>query len=122
MTDTPLTEAARDVKAYLAAKQRPNPIAVAHAEAVRRLACLIPPRIYVNPDPQEFEATSEYLLDVARIVDELILSVGREVKSSASVRIDLATFTNVLRDGLEGFSIHEISREVASLKEDRNAA
>ena len=119
---SPTSEACRDVREYIAAKNKPNPIAVAHAEAGRRLACLIPPRIYANPDPQEFEATSEYLLDVARIVDELILAVGREVKSSASVNIDITSFENVLRTGLEGFATYEISREVASIKEDRNAA
>lgn len=119
---SPTTEACRDVREYLAAKQKQNPIAVAHAEAVRRLACLIPPRIYVNPDPEEFEATSEYLLDVARIVDELVLAVGREVKSNATCAIDLKLFSNVLTNALEGDATCEIGREVESLKEDRDAA
>jgi hypothetical protein len=118
-TVSPLTEAARDVKNYIAAKQ--NPIAVAHAETVRRLACLIPPRLYANNDPEDFQAVEEFILDYARIVDDLILSVGKEVASSASVRIDITSFENVLRTGLEGFATYEIGREVASLKEDRAA-
>ena len=121
-TQTPTAAALAEVRAYQAARPaKPSPIRDAHAFMVQRLAALQPPRIYANPDPEEFEATSEYLLDVARIVDEMILAVGREVKSSASVNINLDVFTNCLRDQLEGNATFEIEREVESLKQERAA-
>lgn len=103
------------------AKPKPNPIRDAHAFMVQRLAALIPPKLYADNDPEDFEATTEYLLDVARIVDEMILSVGREVKSSASVNINLDVFTDCLRDQLEGNATFEISREAENIREERAA-
>lgn len=99
----------------------PRPIKAAHELMLAKLCALNPPRLTVSPEPDQFEAVSEYLLDVARIVDAMILEVGRDVKSNASRNIDLRYFDNVLRDGLEGFAVYSITEEIEALKEERAA-
>jgi hypothetical protein len=98
-----------------------HPIRDAHTLMVTRLATIIPPRIYINPDPEDFEAVSEYLMAVASVVDQCLLSVGQEVQSNASVRINLDLFTNTLRDEIEGNAVFEVLREAETIKEDRVA-
>jgi hypothetical protein len=98
-----------------------HPIRDAHTLMVTRLATIAPPRIYINPDPEDFEAVSEYLMAVARVVDQCLLSVGQEVQSNASVRINLDLFTNTLRDEIEGNAVFEVLREAETIKEDRVA-
>jgi len=99
----------------------PRPIKQAHELMLAKLCALRPPHITVNPDPEEFQATQEYLLNVARIVDAMIIEVGREVQSNSSLRIDLKLFENVLTDALEGFAVYEIEREIDDMKEERAA-
>lgn len=98
-----------------------RPIALAHQTMLTKLAALRAPHIYVNPDPEEFGAVNEYLLDVARIVDECLLAVGREVKCNSSRRIELRDFTNVLRNALEGNATFQVDQAIESLVEERAA-
>lgn len=99
-----------------------NPINDAHNTMIFRLAALIPPRIYVNPDPCEFENTADYLCDVARIVDQWLLAVGREVNSNTSVRIDMSLFTDQVLGAVEGNATYECTRAAEALAEDLVAA
>lgn len=96
-------------------------IYTAHQTMLAKLAALRPPHIYVNPDPEEFGAVNEYLLDVARIVDECLLAVGREVKCNTPVRINMDLFTNVLRDALEGNACFEVERAIEDIRSERAA-
>lgn len=99
----------------------PRPIALAHQIMVAKLGTLRPPRIFVNPDPEEFGAVNEYLTDVARIVDECLLAVGKEVKANASVNINLDFFTNVLANELEGNACFEVERAAEEVRNERAA-
>lgn len=98
-----------------------RPIAAAHAAMVAKLAAIIPPRLYASNDPEDFEATADYLLAVARVVDGMIRAVGEEVKSSANVRIDMDCFTDTLTHSLEGFATFEITRAADEIKAERAA-
>ncbi len=95
------------------------PIRAAHAAAVAKLSALQAPRIFVSPDPEDFEAVNTYLLDVARIVDELILSVGRDIRSNATTTVDLKLFTDVVRDALEGNATFCITTQAEAVQSER---
>src|ERR1043166_7634564 len=98
-----------------------NLIAAAHAVMCAKLAAITPSRITINPEPDEFEATAEYIHAVCRVMDEWILRVGQEVQSNASVRIDIDQFRGTFTDAVEGQAIFECEREAETLREDRAA-
>jgi len=98
-----------------------HPIKSAHLDMVKTLSMLQPPRIFVNPDPEEFGAVNEYLIAIARIVDECLLAVGKDVKANASVNINLGFFTDVLRNELEGNACFEVDRAADEIRDERAA-
>lgn len=99
----------------------PRPIKAAHELLLAKLCALFPPHIPVQPSPDDFEATREYLEDVARIVDQLILEVGREVQSNSSRAVDIRDFENVTLNALEADTLHYLTREADELRETRAA-
>lgn len=97
------------------------PIRAAHQTMVAKLSALQAPRIFVSPDPCEFENVNDYLLDVAKIVDEMIEAVGRDIKSSGTVPFDMGCFTDVLTDALEGNATHAITMQAEDIQAERAA-
>lgn len=96
-----------------------HPLAKAQSAMVGELVRLAAPKLSVNPEPEDFEDVADYLLRAARIVDAFIKEVGLEVQSSATTRIDMKCFTDVLKDALEGNATFEIDRCAEVLREDR---
>ncbi len=100
----------------------PAPIRAAHVAMVAKLSMLQAPRVYVNPDPADFENVNDYLLDVAKIVDELLLAVGREIKSNATTTVDMSQFTDVLRGAIEGNATFQITQQAEAVQSERMQA
>lgn len=100
----------------------PHALQAAHDAMVSKLAAIKPPRIYLDPDPDDFEAAAGYVADVARIMDEWHRAVGQEVASNAPAGLVFApVFQDAFRGATEGMSIFEITRAAEALKEERAA-
>jgi hypothetical protein len=111
MTDTPT-------------RLHPRPIKAAHELLITKLAAMLPdvPRLSIDADPSEFEDVADYLCEAARIFDQWLLAVGREVKANAPCKIDMDCFTDVVLNVVEGFSTAECTKCAETIKEDRSAA
>jgi hypothetical protein len=96
-----------------------HPLALAQATMVTELGRLVAPRLPVNPEPEDFEDVADYLVRGARIIDAWIKEVGLEVRSSATHRVDMKVFTDVLKDGLEGNATYEIDACAEAVREER---
>ena len=95
-----------------------NAIAKAHAELVRELSAVVPPRIHVNPLPEEFEDTADYILRVAKMVDRWLLSVGLEVKCNATATVNLDAFRDIVAENLEGWATSECDSAAETLRQE----
>ena len=95
-----------------------NAIAKAHAELVRELSAVVPPRIHVNPLPEEFEDTTDYILRVAKMVDRWLLSVGLEVKCNATATVNIDAFRDIVAENLEGWATAECDGAANELREE----
>jgi hypothetical protein len=96
-----------------------HPLALAQATMVTELARLVAPKLSANPEPEDFEDVADYLLRGARIIDDWIKEVGLEVRSSATCRVDMNMFTDVLKDALEGFATYEIDTAAEAVRDER---
>jgi hypothetical protein len=99
-----------------------NPIAVAYAAMLDELRTFAVPHIHVNPDPEEFEDVADFGLRIAQCVDRFWKAVGDEAQSNATCNLDMQCFTGAFVGALEGFSIFELDREAAALREDEAGA
>ena len=95
-----------------------NVIAKAHAELVRELSAVVPPRIHVNPLPEEFEDTADYILRVAKMVDRWLLSVGLEVKCNATATVNIDMFTEMVAGSIDGWATAECDGAANELRDE----
>lgn len=79
---------------------------------------IIPHKIAVSPDPEEFEAMIEDLEALWAKVDPLIRSIGEYVAANSSRNFDLSVATDQLRGALEGNLTYEIQCEADQLRDD----
>jgi hypothetical protein len=111
-----LTELAREVLGTRARHPRnADPIFNAHRQMIAKLWNVRPPRMYVEPDPSDFENVRDYLADCREIVNAWLKEVGAEVQSNAIVKLDLTQFSIEGLSDCEG----ECNRAAAALIEDR---
>lgn len=101
----------------------PRPIKAAHELLMTKLAAMLPvvPRLPIDPDPEQFEDVADYICEAARIFDQWLLAVGREVKANAPCKIDMKLFTDVFLNAVEGEATAEITKCAERVKEDRAA-
>lgn len=92
-----------------------HPIWYAHKAMVAKLAALTPPRIYIEPEPEDFENVRDYLADAREIINAWLSEVGKEVQSNAIVKLDMGQFSIEGLSDCEG----ECNRAAAALAEDR---
>src|SRR3954462_2699263 len=102
-----------------APKVLPHVLKAEHAKLVAALAAVTAPRIYVNPEPDEFKAVGAYIVAVAEQVDKWLLAVGHEVRCNSTAGTDMACFTDIVRDAVEGFAVYECTKAARQVKEDR---
>jgi hypothetical protein len=100
----------------------PHPILAAHQALVAKLAAIIPPRIWSDPAPEEFENVRDYEAACVRIFDEWHRMLGQELQANSTVRHDPAYFADAFRGATEGLSQFEFTRAADVLREDEAAA
>jgi hypothetical protein len=95
-----------------------NAIAKAHEALIAELAPMQPPRIHVNPHPEEFEDVADYILRVSQMVDRWLLAVGTEVRSNATTHINLDLFKGMMVDAVDGWATSECDTAAAGLRDE----
>lgn len=95
-----------------------NPIAKAHEALIAELAPMQPPRIHINPHPEEFEDVADYILRVAQMVDRWLLAVGTEVRSNATAHINLDLFKGMMVDAVDGWCTSECDGAASELRSE----
>jgi hypothetical protein len=96
-------------------------LAVAHQQMVLELSCIAIPRIFVDPEPEEFEDAADYLIRVAQVMDRWLRAVGDEIKSNASTKVDLKYFEDQFVSAINGWSTAEADKAAAALREERDS-
>jgi hypothetical protein len=95
-----------------------HPVRLALREAGMKLACLMPHTIYGDPTMQDAKALQQDLDAIAAIVDPVVNAVGRYAQSNFG-RIDMALFTDQLRDALDGNATFDIEQAARAWEEER---
>lgn len=96
-----------------------NAIAKAHAELVRELSAVVPPRIHVSPIPEEFEDAADYILRVGAMVDRWLLAVGTEVKCNSTANVNLEWFRDMVVGNCDGWCTAECDKAANELREEQ---
>lgn len=94
-------------------------LAVIHQQMVLELSNMTVPRIHVDPEPEEFEDTADYILRVSQVMDRWLKAVGEEVRSNACVRVDLTVFEEQFEGAVQGNATHECDRVAGALHAER---
>lgn len=120
MTDQPYTTdtfEAVDLKAP-PVPVRKDALAQAHFALVNELARIAVPHGFdAFPMPEQFEDVADYLVRLAQAFDRFLLLVGQEAQSNASVKMNMAMFTNRFASDLEGNTTFELDRAAADIRE-----
>jgi len=98
-----------------------NPLNQAVREAGLKLLALQMPDLVGVPDSKDAGDMVDSLEVVADIVDDALLSIGRELRSFFGHDIDLSLFTNQLLGALDGNAFSVIPRAARSVAADYEA-
>ena len=98
-----------------------NPLDTAIHNAGRKLCGLQMTRLVGEADKGDAQALTRDLLDIARIVDQALLEIGREAKVHFGSDVDLTLFADQLGDALEGNATHTICAAVEARNEEIEA-
>ncbi len=80
----------------------------AHADLVTELINCRPHRILGCADAADFRERGEHLIAIAKAFDAYILAIGEDIKQHARGSVDMAVFTNVVSDAVDGMASYEI--------------
>ena len=100
----------------------PNPLDVVVHNCGRKLLTLQMTRLVGEPDKGDAQDLTRDLLDIGRMVDEMILAIGRHAQSHFGRAVDLKQFTDQLRGALEGNATFTICEAVEIMDEERAEA
>ena len=99
-----------------------NPLDIAVQNAGRKLMGLQMTRLVGQSDKGDAQALTRDLLDIAKIVDDAILAIGREAKDHFGSDVDLTLFCDQLTGALEGNATHSICAAIEAREEEIEAA
>ncbi len=114
-----MTQAISGVTTIRNAVNPPNPLDLAIHTAGRKLLALQMTRLGTCvPTKGDAQAVVRDLLDIATIVDDAVLAIGRECRDFFGSAVDLGDFTDQLRDAFEGFATHSICAAMEDREDD----
>jgi hypothetical protein len=99
-----------------------NPLDTAIHNAGRKLCGLMMTRLVGEADKGDAQALTRDLLDIAKIVDDALLEIGREAKVHFGSDVDLTLFCDQLSGALEGNATHTICAAVEAREEELGEA
>jgi hypothetical protein len=79
-----------------------NPLDLIVQNCGRKLAALQMTRLYAQADKSDAQSLTRDLLDISRIVDQMLYDIGREAKAHFGSDVDLTLFTDQLLGAIEG--------------------
>ena len=107
---------------FLYAPANPNnPFEIAKRKLIAQLARLPVPRIDVTPEPEQLHDVADHLRAVAQAGDEWLRLVGLEVKSNATVRVNMDLFDGQFERAVDGWAVFECERVAEDLRDDYEA-
>lgn len=71
------------------------------------------------PEGEDFRTQIASLVEIAHIVDKLVLQFGEHVREYSPYSIDLSYFRTPLKDALEGYALHEIESAAEQCEEEQ---
>jgi hypothetical protein len=99
----------------------PNPLDTAIHNAGRKLLGLQMTRLWGQGDKGDAQSLTRDLLDIAKIVDDALLTIGREAVAHFGSDVDLTLFTDQLLGAVEGNATHTICAAVEAREEEIEA-
>lgn len=108
---------------FLYAPANPNnPFEIAKREFIAKIARRRVPVVSVTPQPEQLHDVAEYVRGMAQDADEWLRLVGLEVKSNATVRVNMDLFDGQFERAVDGWAIFECERVAESLREEYEEA
>lgn len=95
-----------------------NPLDTAIHNAGRKLCGLQMTRLVGEADKSDAQALTRDLLDVSRIIDEMLLKIGQEARAHFGRGVDLTLYTDRLLDSLEGETVINLCQAVEAKEEE----
>lgn len=96
-----------------------NPIETAHRALIVALGKMLVgrqvPKIWVNPEPDDFLAVKDYVAAVAAACDLWLQAVGKEARSNSLHTFDKSSFQSAFTDAVEGYALYELQAEAEEL-------
>jgi hypothetical protein len=101
---------------------RANPLDIAIHNAGHKLIHLQMTRLWGEATKSDAQSLTRDLLDIAKIVDDAILAIGREARAHIGRDVDLTLFTDQLLGAIEGNATHTLCAAIESREEEIEAA
>lgn len=103
------------------ANRDPNPLDLIVQNCGRKLCALQMTRLFAQADKSDAQSLTRDILDIARIVDQMLYDIGREAKAYFGHDVDLSLFTDQLLGAVEGNATHTICAAFESREEEIEA-
>lgn len=108
---------------FLYAPAKPNnPFEIAKRELIAKIARLQAPVVDVTPQPDQLHDVAEHVRAVAQAADGWLRLIGLEVKSNATVRVNMDLFNGQFENAVDGWAIFECERVGESIREEYDEA
>lgn len=95
-----------------------NPLDLIVQNCGRKLCALQMTRLVGEADKSDAQSLTRDLLDIAKIVDDALLLIGREARFHFGSDVDLSLFTDRLLNSLEGEATHTICAAAENREEE----
>ena len=101
-----------------------NPLDVAVHEAGRKLQCFLMTRLCSVAQPTKSEAQSlvRDLLDISKVVDDMLLAIGREARAHFGHGVELELFTDQLLGAIQGNATYVVEEAAEEIERDADDA
>lgn len=99
----------------------PDPLTTIIHNAGRKLLGLQMTRLVGEADKSDAQALTRDLLDIAKIVDDALLEIGREAKAHFGSHIDVSLFTDQLLGAIQGNATFNVCEAIEVREEDFEA-
>lgn len=104
---------------FLYAPAKPNnPFEIAKRQLIAQIARLQAPVVDVTPQPEQLHDVAEHLRAVAQAADGWLRLVGLEVKSNATVKVNMDLFSGQFENAVDGWAVFEVERVAESIRDE----
>jgi|SRR5581483_751191 len=96
-----------------------NPFEIARRELIAEMAKLKVPTIGSWPEPEDFLAVKDHIIEVAQIADKWLAAIGTEIRCNATTNINMDYFASGFSDyGVNGWCLYECDKAAEALESE----